>query len=143
MWVSHSSLVFWVQNEAKGAVEFMGLEKGKMAVFGSLGGRAALTVFLMAAQFNFVLNFLLSNGFFSIFFVTVNEARLLHYFLPILHSIECKEREIKSESRLFERCTWPRKCSGSQRPAAWQGRREKHTGHSDAQEHVPCQFELN
>lgn len=29
VWVSYSSLVFWVQNKAKGAVEFRGLEKGE------------------------------------------------------------------------------------------------------------------
>lgn len=96
VWVSHSSLVFWVQNEAKGAVEFMGLEKGgregEMVVSGSLGGRAALTGFFLW-QLDSTLSrfFLLSNGFFFIFFLTVNEARPLHYFLLILHSIERKE----------------------------------------------------
>jgi len=83
--------------------------------------------------------------------MTVNEARPLNYFLLVLHSIECKDRERERErerdkvreSRLFERCTWLRKCSESHRPATWPGRREEHTGHSDAQEHVPTHFDAH
>lgn len=68
VWVSHSSMVFWVQNEAKGAVEFMGLEKGeregKMAVSGSLGGRAALTGFSLWQPYS-----TFSRFFFFFFYV--------------------------------------------------------------------------
>lgn len=66
VWVSHSSLVFWVQNKAKGAVEFRGLEKGEreekwkylVLIMESCSNR-----FVMAALLNFALNFYFLSHF--------------------------------------------------------------------------------